>query len=972
MADRTPLRAAKPSDIADDDPFAELTRIMGFDPRVPVKPQASSLKPVEPAMGEDFEIDLEKELMGELDDGQGAETHSAQAVQPAQEAHQPEISDFDFGEEIAASLERDSELHVDAHPHEAFRAASQDAEPAVAEHEDFDEAVAHSFASDFEPEIEPAHDHSGGFERDAAPAAQDGRRESHGEPELAEAESHLESVAHEAARYEGFGDEGFGDDFDRAMAEVDMDFGHDAGQAGLEPSAQEEDAGGAQVSDAFTASADHDPFEDDFEFDLRNELNSAPQIADIEAEPVHAAVEEQAVEEQRETVATAASPAQETTLEDELNALLNRMSAKPAISPVAAEVLQVPDEAAPAADEANWTVDDEQEAQAPQEDALFDAAFGQDFVPEANAGVEAHADEGDIDFDGDAFAAALNDEVAADTDAHYAGEAPARETDDPVDALRSFAPHVTPAQGWSRGSPFIQPQSAQEAPAYAATTGAEAFSATAEEPVVHASSPSRPDMPEVETVEVPERVVALADDLDIPDFAFEEKTTEAAGYDELDAEFADLLNEMNDADPAPVASRAKTYDDDAYDAGFRHDPFEAPAYVEQRSPAASAEAAAAAYVAAAASGFGAGADGKPAINADAAGMDDLDYDPNFDEELSVPDAAEAEAARQPRNRGLMIAAVVGAVAVIGGVGALAFSSGGKGGSGAPVLVKADNQPIKVKPENPGGTVIPNQDNKVYDVVAHGAKPTVPEQKNLVADAEEPVDVNARAPQGSNLPPAADEEVVGQKSEARLQPTVQKADTSDEGTVAAVAPRKVRTMVVKPDGSLVPREDVSPAANVAASEPADPAPQHVVNASNEDQTGTVPQAASAEAQQDTAGSRTPATAPVAPQRPADQPVDVVGQTKPEKVASIAPESAASGGWSMQIASQPSAESAQSTYQDLARRYGSVLSGHGVNIVKAEVAGKGTFYRVRVPAKSRDEAINLCTSYKAAGGNCFVSK
>lgn len=76
--------------------------------------------------------------------------------------------------------------------------------------------------------------------------------------------------------------------------------------------------------------------------------------------------------------------------------------------------------------------------------------------------------------------------------------------------------------------------------------------------------------------------------------------------------------------------------------------------------------------------------------------------------------------------------------------------------------------------------------------------------------------------------------------------------------------------------------------------------------------------------------------------------------------------------MQIASQPSAESAQSTYKDLARRYASVLDGHTANIVKADIAGKGTFYRVRIAANSRNDAISLCESYKAAGGNCFVSK
>ena len=51
---------------------------------------------------------------------------------------------------------------------------------------------------------------------------------------------------------------------------------------------------------------------------------------------------------------------------------------------------------------------------------------------------------------------------------------------------------------------------------------------------------------------------------------------------------------------------------------------------------------------------------------------------------------------------------------------------------------------------------------------------------------------------------------------------------------------------------------------------------------------------------------------------------------------------------------------------------VIGGKGVNIVKAEIAGKGTFWRVRVPAGSRGDAVSLCESYKAAGGNCFVSR
>jgi hypothetical protein len=62
MADRTQLRIADRDDIAADDPFAELTRIMGFDPRVPVKPDNEPR--FEDVADDDFTIDLEKELMG--------------------------------------------------------------------------------------------------------------------------------------------------------------------------------------------------------------------------------------------------------------------------------------------------------------------------------------------------------------------------------------------------------------------------------------------------------------------------------------------------------------------------------------------------------------------------------------------------------------------------------------------------------------------------------------------------------------------------------------------------------------------------------------------------------------------------------------------------------------------------------------------------------------------------------------------
>src|SRR5690606_13352889 len=131
---------------------------------------------------------------------------------------------------------------------------------------------------------------------------------------------------------------------------------------------------------------------------------------------------------------------------------------------------------------------------------------------------------------------------------------------------------------------------------------------------------------------------------------------------------------------------------------------------------------------------------------------------------------------------------------------------------------------------------------------------------------------------------------------------QDTEGKSDAEIVAVAPRKVRTMVVKPDGTLVPRED------------------DVEIAPSNEQTDTIaagadeaPLSAEADApSQDRTGS-TPETAPIAPLRPVDQPVDVVGEVKADQqVAAATPAAAAGGGWAMQIASQPSEAAAQSSY------------------------------------------------------------
>ncbi|MES5097050.1 SPOR domain-containing protein [Agrobacterium sp. BA1120] len=356
-----------------------------------------------------------------------------------------------------------------------------------------------------------------------------------------------------------------------------------------------------------------------------------------------------------------------------------------------------------------------------------------------------------------------------------------------------------------------------------------------------------------------------------------------------------------------------------------------------------------------------------------------------------------------------MAAVLGVVLVGGGTYALMFGNGsGQGSNGAPVIISADSEPTKVVPENPGGRVVPNQDKAVYDRVAGGA-PVDPKQPSLISTNEQPVDVVQRTLIPEQLPLEGENEdmdavtstPVGETEDPRLLSPEEKAQAAENqgGSPVNVSPRKVRTMIVKPDGTLVAQEVPAPAASAPqadkveelaapkANAPAEGAPA-VISASR------VPVAPAQPAQPQTpapvAAAPKPAqtAAPMPASRPAAQPANVVatvtnqGNVRPAPPSQPAQETAAAptattnasstGGYFVQVASLPSQAEAQKSYQNLSVKFGSVIGGRGVDIKAAEIAGKGTFYRVRIPAGDKNEAAALCERLRSAGGSCLIAR
>ncbi|HEX9904729.1 MAG TPA: SPOR domain-containing protein [Propylenella sp.] len=380
--------------------------------------------------------------------------------------------------------------------------------------------------------------------------------------------------------------------------------------------------------------------------------------------------------------------------------------------------------------------------------------------------------------------------------------------------------------------------------------------------------------------------------------------------------------------------------------------------------------------------------------------------------VQAPPRAPAQRGRS--RRGLLTAASVIGVIVVGGAAAMYMRAAEQAPSGPPPVISAPEGDVKVMADaSQAATEEESVGDAVYARVA-GNAPAVEGQ--VVDNAEEPREI-ARI----ILPPSqieSDEPLVrpvGEAGSEDVESAAGGAAAAADGADEDVGPRRVQTFVVRPDGTIVATEpaavaDDPPARETAlATEPgdaieaipvrtttigADAAPNGARNDS-----GQVPPAAEAEPDvsssdlasvgadlapevvtelpaapaEQAAALRTEEPAVPQPQAANEAPVDLLSSAPAAAEAAPPPAVASDGGFLVQVSAQRSMEQAQASFADLQRRYGSVLAGLQPTIQEADLGEKGIYYRVRVgPWGSRDEAIGVCESLKAAGGTCFVTQ
>ena len=324
-----------------------------------------------------------------------------------------------------------------------------------------------------------------------------------------------------------------------------------------------------------------------------------------------------------------------------------------------------------------------------------------------------------------------------------------------------------------------------------------------------------------------------------------------------------------------------------------------------------------------------------------------------------------------RRLGIMAIAGVFALAVIGTAGAYGYRAlfGSSGASQPPPVIKADTGPSKIVPATTGkdaqsGKLITDRLNELG------------QSEKLVSRQEQPID----------KPPTVVMSQIAQPS------------PMGSGIVGS-EPKKVRTIAIRPDQSVAADAAPQSAAPLAVAAPALAPPPAPARAAAPPVAVRAPASrppadnTTADAEQDSSpppvARAVPAVRQVVP-APSNTPLSLSPNARPApaRTASVAPaaqaaqpapvaaaSNASSGaaGSYVQLSSQRSEAEAQSAFRGLQAKFPTQLGGRQMQVHKVELGDKGTYYRAMVgPFASANEAAELCTSLKAAGGQCLIQR
>jgi hypothetical protein len=336
-----------------------------------------------------------------------------------------------------------------------------------------------------------------------------------------------------------------------------------------------------------------------------------------------------------------------------------------------------------------------------------------------------------------------------------------------------------------------------------------------------------------------------------------------------------------------------------------------------------------------------------------------------DYQQEYADEAYDDAPRRSRSRVMLIVMSLIAVAVLGVASLYGYRAVfGKHHTGTPPTIRSGDAPNKVVPSTAQASTDAVGQKQIYDRVGGG-------NEKVVSREEQPADLNAARPSEHVVnPPAMGPRPGGSVSaftapaaEANRAPVLNPPSSSSGINRAAGEPRRVHTVTVRSDGTIVPdsRHTVS---TRAVSAPLALNPNAHTEAREE--AGREPPQAEPERAAAPVRNVVPVQNNNSPWSGVRQPAPAA---RPQQVTNYVP----ANSYVVQVSSQKSEADAQASWQQLQSKYASVLGNQQVSFKRVDLGDRGTFYRAMVgPFSGRDQAYEMCQNLKAAGGECVVQR
>jgi len=313
-------------------------------------------------------------------------------------------------------------------------------------------------------------------------------------------------------------------------------------------------------------------------------------------------------------------------------------------------------------------------------------------------------------------------------------------------------------------------------------------------------------------------------------------------------------------------------------------------------------------------------------------FDDAPPDPEEGMHAARPGAAPGRPERPGPRSILSGVLVVAGIGLFGGIIWYAYTQGMRAGteSVAPIL-RADPNPTKVRPEQPGGMNVPHQDKLVFDRLDPQAAPS-PGMERLLPPPEPPM----------------------QKPQPVEPEPVQTADTG----ASAPGPE-----VEQPPAA----PELPPAPEAASAGPVQKAEAPVPKPEAPKQAAEAPKQA-AEAPKPVLEAPKPAAeTPKAVVETPKPPPALVETARPEPPK--APKPAAGAAVHVQVAAVDSEMKAAIEWTRLQRRHPAELGSLGLRVQRVQ-ASKGTFFRIQGGPVDEARADKICQALKAQNVGCII--